>query len=107
MPLITLNRSPRGWAGMSPEAVCAGSEAQKLYCIRDAKADIATLVSEIQRLEQLVDLGADKLTGFMGRCLEAEAALRDAFDGRMDWRGHHTEALRLAGCTVDGGETNV
>ncbi len=30
---------------MIPEAVCAGSEAQKLYCIRDAQADIATLVA--------------------------------------------------------------
>jgi len=54
MGILPMNRSPRGWAEMKPEAVCAGSEAQIFHCIRDAQADIATLVGEVRRLETLL-----------------------------------------------------
>lgn len=54
MPALILNSSPRAWAEMSPEAVAAGSNAQVIYCLRDAKADIATLVGEVRRLETML-----------------------------------------------------
>lgn len=80
-----------------------------------------TAAAEIERLNALIELGAKKLTDFMGRCIEAEAALRD-YDRELDAisrivtdgpdtvdarhmaeqdlpviRKRHAEALRLAG----------
>lgn len=52
MTTIIMNRSPRRWAEMKPEAVCSGSPAQILDCIRDAQADIATLVALVRKLEK-------------------------------------------------------
>lgn len=51
MVRIILNRSPRQWAQTVPEKVCAGSQAQVLWCIRDAIADIAALVSLVKKIE--------------------------------------------------------
>lgn len=38
-----MERSIERWNGMVPEKVVEGSEAQMIYALRDAKADIAAL----------------------------------------------------------------
>ena len=43
-------RTRTQWRGMKPEAVIAGSEAQILYCIQDARHDILCLYAEIDQL---------------------------------------------------------
>lgn len=39
--------------------------------------------AEIERLDALIELASAKLTAFMGRCIDAETALRD-YDGELD-----------------------
>lgn len=38
------------WRNMVPEAVAEGSQAQVLYCLKDARVSILTLNAEIDRL---------------------------------------------------------
>jgi len=40
-----MRRSLKRWADTKPEAVVAGSRQQAIYCIEDAKADIAELAA--------------------------------------------------------------
>jgi hypothetical protein len=51
-----MRRSPGRWKAMSASAVVAGSEAQTLFCIRDAQADIAWLAEGIQRIAEYHDI---------------------------------------------------
>jgi hypothetical protein len=45
-----LRRTRAQWSNMKPKAVVAGSEAQILYCIEDARSDILSLYAEIDQL---------------------------------------------------------
>lgn len=48
-----MNRSIERWRGMEPAAVAAGSEAQCMYCIADARADILELAAFAERVARL------------------------------------------------------
>lgn len=50
MPLI---RSITRWQASQPAAIAAGSEAQCFYCISDARSDILTLATFVERVAQL------------------------------------------------------
>lgn len=43
-------RTRAQWSNTQPSAVAAGSKAQILYCIQDARADILSLYAEIDQL---------------------------------------------------------
>lgn len=83
--------------------------------------DVMAKDAEIARLNALIELGAKKLTDFMGRCIEAETEMRD-YDRELEAisrivtdgpdtvdarhmaeqdlpviRKRHAKALRLAG----------
>lgn len=48
--MAKLVRTLAGYAGCSADAIASGSKAQVMYFIDDAKADIATLADENERL---------------------------------------------------------
>ena len=48
----TTESTTRPWRKMSPEAVCAGSPAQILFCVTDAQKDIVTALDEIEKLKR-------------------------------------------------------
>lgn len=45
-----MRRTRAQWSNMEPKAVVAGSEAQIVYCIEDARSDILSLYAEIDQL---------------------------------------------------------
>lgn len=51
-PNKTTGWTARPWRNMSPEAVCAGSTAQILFCIADAQKDIVAALDEIEKLKR-------------------------------------------------------
>ena len=48
-------RTRAQWSNMRPDAVVAGSQAQVLYCIQDARSDIILLWAEIDQLRWQLD----------------------------------------------------
>lgn len=50
---MKLNRSISRWEACDPSAIAAGSDAQCLYCIKDARADILNLAIFVERVARL------------------------------------------------------
>ena len=46
-----MDRTPQQWIGMRPDAVIAGSEAQVLHAITDARHDIIELLCRVNDLK--------------------------------------------------------
>jgi hypothetical protein len=92
-----MKRSIEQWRGMKPSAVMAGSTAQTMYCLEDAKADIIQLFEEnlkaaaeiraarIEALEECAELAGKQLMtshrranmdyGWNGACRAIAAAI--------------------------------
>ena len=94
---IRLRRKPEQWRMTVPKSVVDGSPAQAMYCIADAKADIATLLEEVERLRAALELATSLFndTGYLQRkadyarghlsyhnsIAEQEAPIRKALEG--------------------------
>ena len=46
-----MRRKMEQWINMRPETVCGGSQAQVLFCVKDAQADIIELAARVRELE--------------------------------------------------------
>lgn len=57
---MKLERSIERWSLCSPEAIAKGSEAQVMFCIKDAQHDIAALAAENERLRTALKPFADE-----------------------------------------------
>lgn len=70
-----MQRTDQQWINMSPEADCAGSPAQVLCCIRDARHDILELLCKVNALKTALGWCVEN----DGECLGDYAKRREAF----------------------------
>lgn len=70
-----MQRTDQQWINMSPEAVCAGSPAQVLFCIRDARHDILELLCKVEALKTALGWCVEN----DGECLADHPRRREAF----------------------------
>jgi hypothetical protein len=70
-----MERSIATWIAMQPEAVMAGSDAMKLYCIKDARHDILELYCAVDALKESLRWCVEN----DGECLSDHSKRLEAF----------------------------